>query len=217
MTGVQTCALPISDQEGGDGSKRQAEAEGSEDREPGFREPAQEAAGEKQQETGVTEEKEEEEAKERREEPETGTAMARLGRLGARVIPVQKVPEEPASFGQSEEGASSQKKTAELQKQRELLTPAQDRAAAAGTVSESVPEPVPEEPTVVFQLNGSPLRLPKKEDGRPYYLMDLIQYSGIDLDHPKGTVTLKVNGESGRFQQVLRPGDIIEIGEEERR
>jgi hypothetical protein len=47
--------------------------------------------------------------------------------------------------------------------------------------------------------------------------MDLIQYSGIDLDHPKGTVTLKVNGESGRFQQVLRPGDIIEIGEEERR
>ena len=69
----------------------------------------------------------------------------------------------------------------------------------------------------MFQLNGSPLRLPKKEDGRPYYLMDLIQYSGIDLDHPKGTVTLKVNGESGRFQQVLRPGDIIEIGEEERR
>ncbi len=198
-----------------EGSKGQAETGGSEDRETVFREPAQEAAGEKQQETEVTEEKEE--ARERQEEPETGTAMARLGRLGARVIPVQKVPEEAASFGQSEEGASAQKKTAELQEQGELLTPAQDRAAAAGTVSESVPEPVPEEPTVVFQLNGSPLRLPKKEDGRPYYLMDLIQYSGIDLDHPKGTVTLKVNGESGRFQQVLRPGDIIEIGEEERR
>ena len=200
-----------------DGSKSQAETEVSEDREPGFREPAERAAGEKQQETGVTEEKEE--ARERQEEPETGTAMARLGRLGARVIPVQKVPEEAASFGQSEEGVSSQKKTAELQEQRELLTPAQDRAVAAGTVSEAVPEPepVPEKPTVVFQLNGFPLRLPKKEDGRPYYLMDLIQYSGIDLDHPKGTVTLKVNGESGRFQQVLRPGDVIEIGEEERR
>ncbi len=77
-------------------------------------------------------------------------------------------------------------------------------------------EPVLERPMVVFQLNGSPLRLPKKEDGRPYYLMDLIQYSGIDLDHPKGTVTLKVNGETGRFQQVLRQGDMIDIWEEER-
>ncbi len=77
-------------------------------------------------------------------------------------------------------------------------------------------EIVPERETVLFQLNDAPLRLPKKEDGRPYYLMDLIQYAGIDLEHPKGTVILKVNQEIGRFQQVLRAGDRIYIQEEER-
>lgn len=75
---------------------------------------------------------------------------------------------------------------------------------------------MPERETVLFQLNDAPLRLPKKEDGRPYYLMDLIQYAGIDLEHPKGTVILKVNQEIGRFQQVLRAGDRIYIQEEER-
>ncbi len=74
--------------------------------------------------------------------------------------------------------------------------------------------PVAKREMVMFHLNGSPLYLPKKEDGRPYYLMDLIQHSGIDLDHPKGVVTLQVNGEAGRFQQVLRQGDTIYITEE---
>lgn len=82
-----------------------------------------------------------------------------------------------------------------------------------------MPEPalpdndIPEE-TIFFELNSSPLQLPKKSDGRPYYLMDLIQYSGIDLEHPKGQVHLTVNGEEGRFQQVLREGDQILIKEE---
>lgn len=67
-----------------------------------------------------------------------------------------------------------------------------------------------------FQLNENILRLPRKEDGRPYYLMDLIEYSGIDLEHPKGVVTFSVNGEDGRFQQVLREGDVINIVEMQR-
>lgn len=67
---------------------------------------------------------------------------------------------------------------------------------------------------ISYRLNGETISLPKKKDGRPYYLMDLIQYSGIDLDHPRGTVSLKVNGEEGRFQQVLREGDRIFIEEE---
>lgn len=69
------------------------------------------------------------------------------------------------------------------------------------------------EPMVSFHLNGAPLRLPKKGDGRPYYLMDLIQHSGIDLENPKGTVELQVNGAQGRFQQVLKEGDVILIRE----
>lgn len=65
-----------------------------------------------------------------------------------------------------------------------------------------------------FRLNGMPLDLPRKEDGSPYYLMDLIQYSGIDLDHPRGTVLLLVNGMPGMFQQALREGDRVDIKEE---
>lgn len=74
---------------------------------------------------------------------------------------------------------------------------------------------IPEE-TIFFELNDSPLNLPKKSDGRPYYLMDLIQYSGINLEHPKGQVRLTVNGEEGRFQQVLREGDQIVIEDDQR-
>ena len=65
-----------------------------------------------------------------------------------------------------------------------------------------------------FMLNDSELLLHKKEDGRPYYLMDLIQHSGINLDSPKGQVKLQVNGEDGRFQQVLKEGDHILIFED---
>lgn len=68
--------------------------------------------------------------------------------------------------------------------------------------------------TVSFRLNGSVLRLPKKEGGTPYYLMDMIQYSGINIRNPKGKINLMVNGEPGMFQQRLAPGDVIVIEEE---
>ena len=67
---------------------------------------------------------------------------------------------------------------------------------------------------ILFHLNGAPLRLPAKEDGSPYYLMDMIQYSGIDLKNPKGRIELTVNGISGLFQQELKEGDNISIQEE---
>lgn len=69
--------------------------------------------------------------------------------------------------------------------------------------------------TILFQLNGSPIRLPRKKDGSPYYLMDMIERSGIDLKQPKGRVVLSVNGVPGSFQQRLFAGDIIRIEEEE--
>lgn len=68
---------------------------------------------------------------------------------------------------------------------------------------------------VSFRLNGSALRLPVKEDGNPYYLMDMIQYSGINVHNPKGKINLAVNGEPGMFQQSLKPGDDIVIEEGE--
>ena len=72
------------------------------------------------------------------------------------------------------------------------------------------------EPEMVsFRLNGSALRLPVKEDGNPYFLMDMIQYSGINVHNPKGKINLAVNGEPGMFQQSLKPGDDIVIEEGE--
>lgn len=91
---------------------------------------------------------------------------------------------------------------------------------AAGQEKPRIVAAVEEQTTVrrrdlIFQLNDSPLRVPQKEDGQPYYLMDMLQYSGIDLKNPKGTVRLTVNGLPGRFQQVLKEGDRISILEEQ--
>lgn len=67
--------------------------------------------------------------------------------------------------------------------------------------------------TILFHLNDTSIRLPRKTDGSPYYLMDMIQFSGIDLRNPKGQVTLTVNGAPGMFQQPLSEGDVILIEE----
>lgn len=64
---------------------------------------------------------------------------------------------------------------------------------------------------VKFTINGKPLMFLPKENKEPYYLMDMLEYSGIDFEHPDGNVVLKVNGESGYFQQQLNNGDILEI------
>lgn len=83
-------------------------------------------------------------------------------------------------------------------------------AAAPFAEPAAMREPV----KLLFYLNNAPLYLPEKEDKTPYYLMDMIQYSGIDLKHPKGTVTLAVNGFPGTFTQALKEGDQIRIEEE---
>lgn len=60
-------------------------------------------------------------------------------------------------------------------------------------------------------LNDKPLILDKKEDGMPYYLMDMLQFSEIDFDNLNGEVVLKVNGTDGYFRQELRNNDVIQI------
>lgn len=64
---------------------------------------------------------------------------------------------------------------------------------------------------VVLFLNEEPLILPPKPDQLPYYLMDLLEYSGLDFKNLTGQVNLEVNGESGSFQQELYSGDRIKI------
>lgn len=75
-------------------------------------------------------------------------------------------------------------------------------------------EPQPSPPALterLFFLNGVPLALPIKEDGAPYYLMDLLVHSGIDFAHLNCRVLLEVNGEDGQFTQELKDGDAVTI------
>jgi len=64
---------------------------------------------------------------------------------------------------------------------------------------------------VHFLLNGEPLALPRKEDGAPYYLMDLLDQSGIDFEHLDRPVRLEVNGVERGFQHVLKEQDSVTI------
>ncbi len=98
--------------------------------------------------------------------------------------------------------------------------PVPETKTESGPLSEAarpqpaVPAEKPAERKLLFHLNGLPIHLPRKEDGSPYYLMDMIQYSGIDLKQPRGAISLLVNGQEGVFQQVLKEGDNIRIEEE---
>ena len=63
----------------------------------------------------------------------------------------------------------------------------------------------------VLTLNGRTLILPPKPDGAPYYLMDLLERSGIDFQHVERPVTLTVNGAECTFQQRLNDHDSVVI------
>ena len=83
------------------------------------------------------------------------------------------------------------------------------------TVSEPEPEPAPEPvrpiPAMPLHLNGQLLMLNPKEDNSPYYLMDLLDRSGIDFEHLDRPVELLVNGMEAPFSQILCPNDDIII------
>ena len=60
-------------------------------------------------------------------------------------------------------------------------------------------------------LNDDSLILPAKESGAPYYLMDLLQHSGIDFEHLERPVRLEVNGVERSFQYELKERDSVSI------
>lgn len=97
---------------------------------------------------------------------------------------------------------------------RESTSAAPIPAISVSAREKTAPERMPSSKPLLFYLNDSPIRLPRKKDGMPYYLMDMIEYSGIDLKNPRGKVNLSVNGMPGMFQQELREGDLIKIEEE---
>ena len=72
------------------------------------------------------------------------------------------------------------------------------------------PAPAPGKP-LQLRLNGTELLLPGKKNGDPYYLMDLLEYSGLDLEHLDRPVDMRVNDAPGQFSQMLSDGDNVQI------
>ena len=60
-------------------------------------------------------------------------------------------------------------------------------------------------------LNGEPLALPIRDNDAPYYLMDLLEYSGIDFEHLDRPVRLEVNGQERGFQYQIKEQDSVSI------
>ncbi len=77
-----------------------------------------------------------------------------------------------------------------------------------GAMPRAAPEPGP---GISLTLNGRAMELPGKADGEPYFLMDMVQYCGLDFDHLEKMVELYVNGVPGQFAQRLYDNDQVII------
>ncbi len=60
-------------------------------------------------------------------------------------------------------------------------------------------------------LNGKPLRLEPKGETEDFYLMDVLEHSGLDFSNLDRPVELKVNGADGQFSQILKQNDQVTI------
>ncbi|MCI9155825.1 MAG: pilus assembly protein PilM [Lawsonibacter sp.] len=94
-----------------------------------------------------------------------------------------------------------------------VQTPVKEPVRETLPVQTPVREPVREAPSTRLQvmLNGRALELPGKAEGGPYYVMDLLEQSGVDFEHLDRGVELKVNGAECAFTQELRPLDDVVI------
>ncbi|MCI8808567.1 MAG: pilus assembly protein PilM [Oscillibacter sp.] len=101
--------------------------------------------------------------------------------------------------------------------ERPIQPVAQRPAEPAPPVQKPVEPAQPPQPPVVRKrqvevlLNGKPLILPEKENGQPYYVMDLLEHSGLDFDHMEGPVRLAVNGVECGFNQMVKDRDAVTI------
>ena len=109
-------------------------------------------------------------------------------------------------------------RTAELSKQpaaaAAVSAVVETKETPAQAVSEEKQE-IPVQPPIRRDLsiffNDEPFFLPGKESGEPYYLMDLLEYSGIDFKKLDRRVRMEVNGQECGFQTALQQGDHVMI------
>ena len=99
--------------------------------------------------------------------------------------------------------------------QEERAVPVQEVRPRPEPVQERRPAPEPrlriKKRTLEIVLNGKPLILPPKENDQPYYVMDLLERSGVDFETLDRPVQLAVNGMECSFSQELRERDSVTI------
>ena len=118
------------------------------------------------------------------------------------------------------EAPAEDERTGEREPQSE-----QDTTVPPASHEEKAAEPVQPAPSSaeapdgqrMFFLNGQALVMPKKPNNEPYYLMDMLDRSGIDFEHLESRVILQVNGAEGQFTQILQDGDAVVIRTEDSR
>lgn len=97
-----------------------------------------------------------------------------------------------------------------------------ERPAAEGSVPPVPVAPATQEPVepsaanrflkpIHVLLNEQPLTLPAKDSGQPYYLMDLLERSGIDFEHLERPVYLAINGKEAGFRELVKDQDSVVI------
>ncbi len=99
--------------------------------------------------------------------------------------------------------------SAEQQSVNVIAEPVREHEKAPEKVETPVQMPVRRDLSIFF--NEEPFFLPGKESGEPYYLMDLLEYSGIDFKNLDRRVRMEVNGQECGFQTALQQGDHVLI------
>lgn len=75
----------------------------------------------------------------------------------------------------------------------------------------AAPKPQIQRRELEILLNGKPFVLPPKENGQPYYVMDLLERSGVDFEQLEGPVHLAINGVECGFSQTVKDRDTVTI------
>ncbi len=129
--------------------------------------------------------------------------------------PRPTVPEAPAQPRETPEAPVERERVAPRPEAEELRPAAQAPAKTQAPPQPAAQEPRPPAPAggrrLEVMLNGKPLVLSGKESGLPYYLMDLLQYSGLDFDRLERPVRIEVNGVECGFRQLLKNHDTVTI------
>ena len=113
-------------------------------------------------------------------------------------VPAAPAPQEGRAAPQKPDGAPAAKPALAEPPKREELAGQMEFGGGTGA-------------TLQIQMNGGMLRLPPKPQGGEYYLMDVLEYAGLDFESLDKPVDLLVNGQPGQFTQVLKQHDDVVV------